>query len=87
MLTYSKLVKKPGIFRTFTGLTVEEFDDLYAKIESKYLGFMLLVYYRLYVTYCLSGFLFNLDQSNIYRNIKHLEPVQGRKRCIQSRHR
>jgi len=109
MLTYSKLVKKPKIFRTFTGLTVEEFDDLYAKIESKYQEYevkrlqrkdrkralgagrkfslelidrllMLLVYYRLYVTYCLSGFLFNLDQSNIYRNIKHLEPVV--KACI-----
>jgi hypothetical protein len=26
---------------------------------------MLLVYYRLYITYTLAGFLFNLDQSNI----------------------
>lgn len=109
MLTYLKLVKKPKTFRTLTGLMVEEFDDLYAKIESKYQEYetkrlqrkdrkraigagrkfslelidrllMLLVYYRLYVTYCLSGFLFNLDQSNIYRNIKHLEPVV--KACI-----
>lgn len=38
---------------------------------------MFLVYYRLYITYCLSGFLFDLDQSNVYRNIKYLEPVVG----------
>jgi hypothetical protein len=41
---------------------------------------MLLVYYRLYITYTLTGFLFNLDQSNVYRNIKHLEPLV--KECI-----
>jgi hypothetical protein len=41
---------------------------------------MLLIYYRLYITYTLTGFLFNLDQSNIYRNIKHLEPLV--KECI-----
>jgi len=109
MLTYTKLVKKPKIFRTFTGLKVEEFDDLYPKVESKYQEYeakrlsrkdrkraigagrnfnldlidrllMLLVYYRLYVTYCLSGFLFDLDQSNVCRNIKYLEPVV--KACI-----
>ena len=28
---------------------------------------MLLVYYRLYITYTLAGFLFDLDQSNICR--------------------
>ena len=32
-------------------------------LENRFL--MLLVYYRLYITYTLSGFLFNLDQSNI----------------------
>jgi Helix-turn-helix of DDE superfamily endonuclease len=30
---------------------------------------MLLVYYRLYITYTLSGFLFDLDQSNVYRDL------------------
>src|SRR3954464_4150812 len=34
---------------------------------------MLLVYYRLYITYTLAGFLFDLDQSNIYRNIQKIE--------------
>ncbi len=35
---------------------------------------MLLVYYRLYITYTLAGFLFDLDQkSNICRNIQKIE--------------
>lgn len=36
---------------------------------------MLLVYYRLYVTYTLAGYLFNLDQSNICRDIHYIEPL------------
>ena len=36
---------------------------------------ILLVYYRLYITYTLSGFLFDLDQSNICRDICMLEPL------------
>jgi hypothetical protein len=34
---------------------------------------MLLVYYRLYITYTLSGFLFDLDQSNVCRDIQKIE--------------
>ena len=30
---------------------------------------MLLVYYKLYITHTLSGFLFDLDQSNVHREI------------------
>ncbi len=41
---------------------------------------MLLIYYRLYITFSLTGFLFDLDQSNVHRNIKHLEPLV--KGCI-----
>ena len=41
---------------------------------------MLLVYYRMYITHTLSGFLFDLDQSNIYRDIRHIEPLV--KQCI-----
>lgn len=41
---------------------------------------MLLMYYRLYITHTLSGFLFDLDQSNVYRDIRHIEPLV--KRCI-----
>lgn len=41
---------------------------------------MLLVYYRLYITFTLSGFLFDLDQSNVCRDISMLEPLI--KMCI-----
>ena len=41
---------------------------------------MLLVYYRLYITYTLSEFLFDFNQSNVYRDISILEPLV--KRCI-----
>ena len=34
---------------------------------------MLLVYYRLYITYTLTGFLFDLDQSNVCRDIQKIE--------------
>lgn len=109
MLNYIKLSKKSKTFRTFTGITTEEFDGLYTKIENKYPKYeakrlyrkdrkraigagrkfklelidrllMFLVYYRLYVTYSLLGFLFDLDQSNVQRNIKHIEPLV--KACI-----
>ena len=33
---------------------------------------MLLVYYRMYLTYDLTGHLFGLDQSNVSRNISNL---------------
>ena len=36
---------------------------------------MLLVYYRLYITYTLAGFLFDLDQSNICRDIQKIEEL------------
>ena len=99
-MSYTRLAKKPLIFRSFTGLTISEFDFIYNELESKYddherarhfskmnnrqrnMGagrpfklkvkerlLMLLVYYRLYITYTLSGFLFDLDQSNICRDI------------------
>ena len=36
---------------------------------------MLLIYYRFYVTFHFLGLWFDLDQSNIYRHIKRLEPM------------
>src|SRR5512145_3536078 len=36
---------------------------------------MLFVYYKLYITHTLSGFLFDLDQSNVHRDIRYMEPV------------
>ena len=41
---------------------------------------MLLVYYRLYITYTLAGFLFDLDQSSICRDIQKIESLI--RKCI-----
>jgi len=104
LLSYERLSKKPILFKSFTGLAVQEFDDIYDKqivkryekheiqrlskrkedrerkagagrhfkldIKNRFL--MLLVYYRLYITYTLTGFLFDLDQSNICRDIQKI---------------
>ncbi len=108
MLSYERLSKKPLLFKSFTGLTVQEFDDIYnkdiskkyEKYESKRLSckrkekrkrksgagrhfkldiknrfLIILVYYRLYITYTLAGFLFDLDQSNICRDIQKIESL------------
>jgi len=106
LLTYDKLSRKPILFKSFTGLSVQEFDDIYNKqITKKYtkqeikrlskgkerkrdIGagrpfkldikdrcIMLLVYYRLYITCTLAGFLFDLNQSNICRNIQKIESL------------
>ncbi len=45
------------------------------KLELKDRFLMLLVYYRLHITYTFSGFLFDLDQSNVYRDIHMLESL------------
>ena len=103
LLSFNRLVKKPLLFKSFTGFTVQEFDDIYKEITKRYVKheiqrlskrkyrkrdigagrhftldtrdrfLMLLVYYRLYITYTLTGFLFNLDQSNICRDIQKIE--------------
>lgn len=109
MLNYSRLSRKPLLFRSFTGLELSEFDSIYKEIESKYPEYeikrlskrkrkrnigagnhfklqirdrflMLLVYYKLYITHTLSGFLFDLDQSNVHRDIQYMEPIV--KSCI-----
>lgn len=38
MLSYSKLARKPKIFRSFTGLDVEPFDFLYESIREELAG-------------------------------------------------
>ena len=43
------------------------------KLNLKDRFLMLLVYYRLYITYTLAGFFFDLDQSNICRDIQKIE--------------
>jgi hypothetical protein len=108
-MSYARLSRRPLLFRSFTGLTISEFDVISKEIESKYDGherkrlsnrkrerkvgagrpfklkakerfLMLLVYYRLYITFTLSGFLFDLDQSNVCRDLSILEPLV--KQCI-----
>lgn len=45
------------------------------KLDVKDRFLMLLIYYRLYITYTLAGFLFDLDQSNICRDIQKIEKL------------
>ena len=46
------------------------------KLDIKDRFLMLLIYYRLYITYTLAGFLFDLDQSNICsRDIQKIEKL------------
>jgi hypothetical protein len=102
LLSYDRLSKKPLLFKTFTGLSVQQFDDVYKEMKSKYRKYeikrlsskrrkrdigagrhfklivedrvvMVLVYYRLYITYTLTEFLFGLDQSNVCRDIQKIE--------------
>ncbi len=104
-MSYDKLSKKPLLFKSFIGLTIKQFDDVYQEINKKYekheikrlsykrryrrerdIGagrpfklnlrnrfIMILIYYRLYITYTLTGYLFNLDQSSICRDIQKIE--------------
>ena len=46
---------------------------------------MVLVYYRLYITYTLTEFLFGLDQSNVCRNIQKIEGLI--KQCLPIPHK
>ena len=111
MLSYARLSKKPTLFKSFTGLTVNEFDDICDKeiakryhrheirrlsnrkdrersigagrnfkLDVKNRFLMLLVYYRLYITYALAGFLFDLDQSNVCRDMQKIEPLV--RKCV-----
>jgi hypothetical protein len=103
LLSYNRLSKKPSLFKSFTGLSIQRFDGVYKEIKSKYKKYeikrlsskrrrerdvgagrhfklivedrviMVLVYYRLYITYTLTEFLFELDQSNVCRDIQKIE--------------
>jgi hypothetical protein len=91
------------LFKSFTGLSVQQFENIYKEIKSKYEKYeikrlsskrnreqdigagrhfklivedrviMVLVYYRLYITYTMTEFLFGLDQSNVCRDIQKIE--------------
>ncbi len=112
MLSYDKLSRKPILFKSFTGLSVQQFDEIFKEIESRYDKYeikrlssrkerrreravgagrhfklvvknrtiMVLVYYRLYITYTLMEFLFGMDQSNVCRDIQKIERLI--RRCL-----
>jgi hypothetical protein len=103
LLSYNRLSKKPSLFKSFTGLSIQQFNGIYKEIKSTYEKYeikrlsskrrrerdigagrhfklivedrvvMVLVYYRLYITYTLTEFLFGLDQSNVCRDIQKIE--------------
>jgi len=104
LLCFEKLSKHDTVFRSFSGLTVEEFNTLYLQIQNNYEIFsqkrlfranrqrnigaghpfkhtlknrllMLLIYYKLYLTSTLAAYLFNLNQTNMLKNIRILEPL------------
>ena len=50
------------------------------KLDIKNRFLMMLVYYRLYITYTLAGFLFDLDQSSICRDIQKIESLV--RKCV-----
>jgi hypothetical protein len=101
MNKYNKIKKSAQLFRRFTGITVEKFDEIMKELKPKYdewnkqrlnnknrkrkIGggnkfklsleeklLMLLMYYRLYVTHEFLGFIFDIDDSNVGRDIKPL---------------
>ena len=118
LLSYDRLSKKPLLFKSFTGLTVKQFDEIYDKeITKRYYKYeiqrlskrnkdrernigagrpfklelrdrcvMLLVYYRLYITYTLAGFLFDLYQSSICsRDIQKIKSLI--RKCLPIPHK
>ena len=111
MLSYDRLSKKPLLFRSFTGLTVKEFDDIcdkgiakryhkheirrlscrkdrersmgagrHFKLDVKNRFLMLLVYCHLCIAHTLAGFLLDLDQSIVCRDMQKIEPLV--RRCV-----
>ena len=103
MLNYTALSKHPTYFKTFTGLTLQEFNTLNQQIHQKYQNYeqkrlyrkdrkraigagqpfkldltnrllTLLLYYRLYTSSTLLGYLVNLSQTSVLKSIRKLEP-------------
>jgi len=68
--------------RRFAGLRKERLIahhvDAQYKLSLEDRLLMLLMYYRLYVTHAFLGFLFQIDDSNVSRNINPLQPLLAR---------
>jgi hypothetical protein len=99
MTVYEKLRRRPATFRSLTGMTVKEFEQMYERVvgdiasyEEKRLRrpdrkravgggashsldegnrlLLALIWLRVYPTYEVLGFIFNLHKSNVSRNLK-----------------
>jgi hypothetical protein len=46
LLSYYRLSKKPLLFKSFTGFTVQEFDDIYEEIAKKMISMKCNVYQK-----------------------------------------
>lgn len=104
MFHIQKLLGRPKIFHTLTGLTPNEFTHLLQKVHPLWIVaqarkkswdgrkravgggrkrdtdlatdiFLLLLYYRTYVSHVFVGLLVDLDETNIGRRIRELEPL------------
>jgi len=107
MTVYDKLRRRPAAFRSLTGMSVAEFDQLYEQVASdideydegrlsrrertRAIGggasyshdgrdrlLMAMIWLRVYPTYDVLGFLFDLHKSNIGRNLKPILGVLGK---------
>src|SRR5665647_2914713 len=104
MLNYSILSKKPAHFRNFSGVELDEFNNLNLQVKEKYNAYeekrltrnnrkravgaghpfklsltdrllMLLLYYHMYPSSTLLGYLFDLSQTSVLKTIRKLEPI------------
>lgn len=70
----ARLAKRPVAFKRLTGLSVPQFIDLLERPLCDRL-LMTLIYYRTYISQEFSGYLFDLDDANVCRNMARIRPV------------
>ncbi len=99
MTVYNKLQRRPASFRNLTGMSVDEYEELYQQVvddierydemqlkkrdrqrevgagrqyrhDARNRLLMAMIWLRIYPTYEVLGFIFDLDKSNICRNLK-----------------
>ncbi len=104
MTVYEKLRRRPTVFRSLTGMSISEFEELYQQVvndierhdetrldrpdRQRAIGagrryqldarnrlLMALIWLRIYPVYDVLGFIFDLDKSNICRNLKAILAV------------
>lgn len=80
-IRYYELKQKPRLFKSFFGITVAEFEELYAQVEPVWEAqererlMMTLMWLKLYLNQELLGYLFGIDKSNVSRNVWNLMPT------------